>query len=96
MVDLVDCKIELIIVRFYLAAILCSSISKNPQQRQFVLFKERQHPVIEQISRSDRGFGAIKLGKRHLGTGGHKALLVEPANTLQGTGIKEKVSCDPR
>ncbi len=53
-----------------------------------MLCKKGQDPVIEQISRSDRGFRRIELGKAQPGTGFHKALLADPAKPLKSARIK--------
>lgn len=53
-----------------------------------MFFKERQYPVVEQISRSDRCFSGIELGKPNLGIGIYKSLLVNPTHSLERTDIK--------
>ena len=55
---------------------------------------ERQHPVIEQIRGSDRGFGRIELGMGDLAIGVDIGLLVDPPDALQRANMN--VSCDPR
>jgi hypothetical protein len=53
-----------------------------------MFLKERQHPVIQQISGGNRSFCGIELGKGNFGIGIYKCLLVDPADTLECTYIK--------
>ena len=88
LLDIFYSQIQLIIVRFHLAAILRAPVGKYPQQGELMLCKEGQDPVVEQISRSNRGFRRIEFGKAHPGIDVHKALLVDSANPLESTRIK--------
>lgn len=61
MLDILDRQIQLVRVLFGVAAIFRAAIGEDPQQRDVMLVKERNHLVVEQISRSDRRLVSVKL-----------------------------------
>ena len=63
MLDMVQLKIEL--VRMFVKATteLGAAIRQNTQDINPLLFKKRHHSIIEGISRRQRHFGRVELGK---------------------------------
>ncbi len=76
--DVVQRQVQLIIVRFRLAAILRASIGQHADHTHVVLLEERQHPVIEQIGRRDRRLDRVQLGHGHFAVRVDEGLLVDP------------------
>ena len=62
MFNIIERKIQLVIVLFCLTAILRSTIREHPQQRELVLLKERKHFVIEHVSRRNWCLGRVEFG----------------------------------
>jgi hypothetical protein len=65
-----------------------------PQHRQVVFVMERQHPIVQQVSRRDRRFGGVELGMCHLAIGIRDTIEASAANTrelldLAKTGTEE-------
>ena len=83
MIDVLDRKIQLILVPFGIAARLAAAVSQHAQQLDVVLLEERQHTVIKQIGRRDGRLAVIELGKTYLGVGVDEGLLVDASNTRQ-------------
>lgn len=67
-VDVIDCQESLEVVRIDAPAIFRPAISQNAQDWQVLLLVERQHPVVQQVSRRNRRFGGLEFGVRHLAT----------------------------
>jgi len=88
MLDVIQRQVELIVMAISLAAVLGAAIGEDTQHRQALCLKERQHPVIERIRCSDRGFSDIELGKGHLGIGVHKGLLVNSAHAFERADVE--------
>ena len=57
-----------------------------------MLFKQRDHPVVEQIGRGQRRLAIINLGPHHLAVGIDKGLLIDPAHSLESADI-ESILC---
>ena len=53
-----------------------------------MLFKQRDHPVVEQIGRGQRRLAIINLGPHHLAVGIDKGLLMDPAHSLESADIE--------
>jgi len=53
-----------------------------------VLVIEWQDPVVQEIGRRDRRLAVVELGKRDLGVGVDKGLLVDPTHALQRANIE--------
>lgn len=87
-VDVVDSQEELEIVLVDAPAIFRASVGHDPQHRQVMFLMERQHPIIEQISRRDRRLGGVELGMRDRAIGVHIGLLVDPPDALEGADIE--------
>ena len=49
------------VVVFTLAAVFRATIGEHAQQRNLVLFEERQHAVVEKLGRGNRRLGRIQL-----------------------------------
>ena len=62
MVNIIDSEEQLEVVLVNPATIFRASVSENSQHRQIVLFHERQHLVIEQVSSGDRRLGGVEFG----------------------------------
>ena len=84
MTDVVDRQEELEVMLVHAPAIFSTPVGHDPQHRQVVFLMERQHAVIEQISRSDRCLGGVELGMRHLGI----SLLIDPPNALDRADVE--------
>ena len=87
-VNVVDCQEELVVVFVDPAAVFGSAVGQNAQHRKVVFLMERQHPIVEQISRSYRRFGGVELGMCHLAIGVHIGLLIDPPDTLESANIE--------
>ena len=51
-------------------------------------FEQRDHPIIEQISRRDRRLAIVELGTGDLGVGIDEGLLIDAPNSLQIADIE--------
>src|SRR6185369_7484899 len=69
-----------------------ATISQDPQKLKIIALKKRNHTIIEQIGRRERGLAIIELGKGHLGVGVDEGLLVDAANPLQMPDIERVLS----
>src|SRR6516165_6798803 len=87
-IDVLDRKIQLILVPFGVAAELAAAVSQHAQELDIVLLEEWQHAVIEQIGRRDGRLAVIELGKAYLGIGVDEGLLVDASNALQVADIE--------
>ena len=83
MIDVLDRKIQLILVPFGVAAGLAAAVIQHAQKLDIVLLEERQHTVIEQIGRRDGRLAVVELGKAYLGIGVDEGLLVGASNAFQ-------------
>ena len=63
MIDVLDRKIQLILVPFGVAAGLAAAVIQHAQKLDIVLLEERQHTVIEQIGRRDGRLAVVELAK---------------------------------
>ena len=88
MIDVLDRKIQLILVPFGVAAGLAAAVIQHAQKLDIVLLEERQHTVIEQFGRRDRRLAVVELGKAYLRVGVDEGLLVDASNTLQVADIE--------
>ena len=62
-IDVLDRKIQLILVPFGVAAELAAAASQHAQELDIVLLEEWQHAVIEQIGRRDGRLAVVELAK---------------------------------
>ena len=46
------------------------------------------HPIIEDLTRGDRGLAIVEFGKGNFGVGIDEGLLVDPPDTLQRSDIE--------
>ena len=81
-VDVLHRQVELILVTFGCAAVLRATIDQHSLQGHPVFIEERDHPVIEQVGRHQRGLALIELGEGQLGVGINEGLLINPAPLL--------------
>lgn len=88
MINVVDGQEELEVVFVNAPAILRPAIRHNAQHRQIVFLVEWQYPIVQQISRRDRGLGGVQLGMCHLGIGVDIGLLINPPDALQCADIE--------
>lgn len=75
--DMVDGQVEFIVVTVNPPAELGAPVSENPQHYHAQFGKGRQHRVMEQVGRRDRGSDGVELGHHPLRVGVHKGLLVD-------------------
>src|SRR5262245_37648822 len=83
MIDVLDRKIELILVPLGIAAVLAAAVGQHTYELYVVALEQRDRPVIEQVGRRDRGLAIVELGAGHLGIGVDEGLLVDPSDPLQ-------------
>ncbi len=88
MIDVLDGKVKLVFVPLRVAAVLTATVSQHPQEFDFMLLEQWQHPIVEQIRRRDRRLAIVQLGASNFGIGIDKGLLVDAANTLQIADIE--------
>src|SRR6476660_3494646 len=74
-----------------MTAKFAATISQDPQKLKIIALKKRNHTIIEQIGRRERGLAIIELGKGHLGVGVDEGLL-DAANPLQMPDIERVLS----
>lgn len=86
--NVIQGQIQLVVMRFRLAAILGTTIGQNADHAHTLLLKERQHPVVEQVSRCDWRLGGVELGSCPLGIGIDEGLLVNPSHALDGADVE--------
>ena len=70
-----------------LSAILGSAIRQDAQQADFVLGKEWDDAVVQQVGHRDRGFLGIEFTDRHAGIGVDEGLLVNPPHALHRANV---------
>ncbi len=83
MLDVIESKIKLVVVRLSLATELSASVGKDANHPHTLFGKEGQHQVVEQVCRGNRRLGRIQLGSSPLRVGINKGLLVDTAYALQ-------------
>jgi hypothetical protein len=88
MVDVVDRQIKLVVVTLCTPTVLRSTVGQYSQQRQPVLLVQRQHAVVEQVSRHDRRFRRVRLRLGHLAVGVDERLLVNSSNALERAHVE--------
>ncbi len=94
MLDVIQGQIELVVMRFRLAAILGAAICQDAYHPHAQLGAEWQHPIIEQISRRDRGLGGVELGCHPLRIGIDENLPVNPANAFEGASMERVLAAE--
>lgn len=52
---------------FGVAAILGAAIRQHPAQHNAVFLEEWQHPIVQNLRRSDWRLAVVELGEDHLG-----------------------------
>ena len=68
-IDVFHGEVELVFVPVVCAAVLSAAVGQDALQGNAVLLIERDHPVVEQIGRGDRGLAVVQLGEADLGVG---------------------------
>ena len=86
-IDVLHRQVQFVLVVLTLAAIFRAAIGEHAQQRNFVLFEERQHTVVEQISRDQGSLAVVQFGEADLGVSIEKGLLIDAPYTLDGADI---------
>jgi len=86
-VDVLHRQVQFVLVVLALAAIFRATIGEHAQQRNFVLLEERQHTVVEQISRDQGGLAVVPFGEADLGVSIEKGLLIDAPYALDGADI---------
>src|SRR6266567_3652449 len=87
-IDVLDRKIELVLVPFGIAAILAAAVGQHAQQLNLMAVEEWQDPVVQKIGRRDWRLAIIELGEGHLAVGVDEGLLVDPPHALQIADIE--------
>ena len=88
MIDIVDCQIELIVMRFRLAAIFGATVSQDADNAHALFGKEWQYTVVEQIGGGNWRFGCVELGHSHFAVGIDEGLLVDAANAFDRPDVE--------
>src|SRR5208282_4466209 len=86
-VDVLNRQVQFVLVVFTLAAVFRAAIGEHAQQRNLVLFEERQHAIIEQVGRHQSGLAVIEFGESDLGVGVEKRLLIDTTDALDRADI---------
>src|SRR3981189_2352391 len=68
-VDVLDRKMELVLVPLRIAAVLAAAIGQYAQQLDVIALEQRDHTVVEEISRRNRRLAIVELGAGNLGVG---------------------------
>ena len=68
-IDILDREIEFILVSVMGTTILSAAIGQNPVDTDPLLVEERDHPVVEDVGRGQRGLAGVEFGEAHLGIG---------------------------
>lgn len=69
------------------ATIFGAPIGEDTEHRKLVFLVERQHPIIEHISRCDRCFSRVELRMSDLAIHTYKRLLVDTTNAFECSHI---------
>ena len=81
-VDVLDRKIELVLVPLRIAAVLAAAIGQYAQQLDVIALEQRDHTVVEEISCRNRRLAIVELGASDLGIGIDEGLLVDAMFTI--------------
>src|SRR5262249_12883054 len=87
-VNVLEREMELVLVMFGRAAVLGAAIGEHAAERNAVLLEERQHAVVEQISRRERRLRVVELHHGDLRVRVDEGLLVDAADTLESADVK--------
>ena len=87
-IDVLDRKIELIFMPLRVAAVLAAAIGQHADELYVMAFEHRDHTVVEQIRRRDRGLAIIELGTGHFGIGVDEGLLIDSSDAFQVADIE--------
>src|SRR5215813_5361061 len=69
------------------AAILRPAIGQDAQERDALFFKERQHTVVERVSRYQRVLPVVEFGESDARVGVDEGLLVDAPDSFEGADI---------
>ena len=79
---------------------LGAAVGQDPVDAQALRIQERDHPVVQDVGRSQRRLARVELGETDLGIGVDHRLLVDAADALQRADIegvlRQAVSPDAR
>jgi hypothetical protein len=92
MIDVFARYIQLILMPIRTPTILRPPIRENPTEGNFVFLKERDHLVIEQVGRRQRGLAILEFRERYLTIGIDESLLGDPPYALQRPTV-ERLLC---
>src|SRR3979490_561024 len=81
-VDVLDRKIELVLVPLRIAAVLAAAIGQYAQQFDVIALEQRDHTIVEEISCRNRRLAIVELGAGNLGVGIDEGLLVDAMFTI--------------
>ncbi len=79
--------IKLVFMVLPSAAVFRSSVGQNSQQLNTIFFVEGYYTVIKHIGCYKSIFAVIQLGESNLGISVYKSLLVDPADSFDGTYV---------
>ncbi len=95
-VDVHHRQVELVLVRFPIAAVFRALIAENPQQRHIGFLLKRKDAIIERVSRHQRHSCGYAAGESHLGIGVNKGSLVNaPMLLISPTAQTSKIIPQP-
>src|SRR5262245_41924015 len=77
-IDVLNSKIELVLVVVRLAAELSAAVGEHATDGNLVFVEEWHHPIVHQVGGGERGLAIVELGKRYLRIGVDRRLLVDP------------------
>jgi hypothetical protein len=87
-IDVLDLKVEFVLVPLGVAAILGAAVGQHAQQLDALLLEEREDAVVQQIGRRDRRLAVVQLGEGDLGVGVDQRLLLDAPDALHVADVK--------
>ena len=73
MVDVLDRQVELVGMVLGFPVVFGTPVGEGPIQPEALGIEERDHPIVEQVGRSDGAFVVTELGGGHPAVGGDGA-----------------------
>src|SRR5262249_54501149 len=87
-IDVLDRKVELVLVVLGLAAKFRAAIGEYATDRDLILLEERHHPIVHQVGGGEWRLPIIELGEGYLRIGIDRRLLVDAPDALERAHIE--------
>src|SRR3954470_24496759 len=88
LIDVLDRKIELVFVPLRVAAVLAAAVGQHARELHVVALEQRDHAVIDEVSRRERRLAIVELGANDLAVGVDEGLLVDAPDPLHVADIE--------